>query len=216
MKLSYYTIDNLRLGYDPQGEKGWRVSRFLDLRDALEQYRSLPDDAVKVIGVSNGEQDVELARRLPAGAGTWENVLVLDFLALPLWKKEEGVIASARELASRLDIRYCLTADKLVPAPVGPFASRRQLKGKCLWPDVPGVFESAIRWVYLAGVGWVPPKELKRRFPTPEKNYQYPTVFKYKVDGMTSKGGYAPLEVSHWEYLMLARRTQERLDHKKI
>ena len=59
MKLSYYTIDDLRLGYDPQGEKGWRVSRFLDLRDTLEQYRSLPDDAVKVIGISNGEQDLE-------------------------------------------------------------------------------------------------------------------------------------------------------------
>ena len=32
---------------------------------------------------------------------------------------------------------------------------------------------------------------------------------------MTAKGGYAPLKLSHWEYLMLARRTQERLDHKK-
>ena len=85
MKLSYYTIDDLRLGYDPQGKNGWRISRFLDLRDTLEQYRSLPDDAVKVIGISNGEQDVELVRRLPADAGTWENVLVLDFLALALW-----------------------------------------------------------------------------------------------------------------------------------
>lgn len=214
MKLSYYTIDDLRLGYDPQGETGWRQSCFLDLRDALEQYRSLPDDAVKAIGVSNGEQDVELARRLPVGTDGLENVLVLDFLALPLWKKEEGVIVSARELVDVLDIRWCLSVDKLVPPP-GEKALSKRLKGKYLWPDVPGVFESAIRWVYLSGVGWVPPKELKRRFPTPEKNYQYPTVFKYKVDGMTSKGGYAPLEVSHWEYLMLARRTQERLDHKK-
>lgn len=106
MKLSYYTIDDLRLGYDPQGEKGWRISRFLDLRDALEQYRSLPDDAVKVIGVSNGEQDVELVRRLTVDTGSvvQENVLVLDFLALPLWKKEEGVIVSARELVDVLDI----------------------------------------------------------------------------------------------------------------
>lgn len=111
MKLSYYTIDDLRLGYDPQGEKGWRVFRFLDLRDALEQYRSLPDDAVKVIGVSNGEQELQLVRRLPVDTGTWENVLVLDFLALPLWKKEEGVIVSARELVDALDIRWCLSVD---------------------------------------------------------------------------------------------------------
>ena len=217
MKLSYYTIDDLRLGYDPQGENGWRLSRFLSWQDALAQYRSLPDSAVKVIGVSSGEQDVELVRHLLTDADdtAWENVLVLDFLALPLWKKEEGVISFVKELASRLDIRYCLTADKLVPAPIAPFAFRRKLKGKYLWPDVPGVLESAIRWVYLAGVGWIPPKELKRRFPSPEESYRYPVVFKYQVDGMTAQGGYAPLNLSHWEYLKLARRTQERLDHKK-
>ena len=107
MKLSFYTIDDLRLGYDPQGEQGWRQSRFLDWRDALEQYRSLPDSSVKVFGLSNGEQDVELVRRLSTNTGstTWENTLVLDFLALPLWKKEEGVISLARELVSCLDIR---------------------------------------------------------------------------------------------------------------
>lgn len=217
MKLSYYTIDDLRLGYDPQGERGWRQSRFLDWRDALAQYRSLPDDAVKVFGLSNSEQDVELIQHVPTDAdgSVWENVLTLDFLALPLWKKEEGVISLAQELVPRLDIRYCLTADKLIPAPIGPFASRQNLKGRYLWPDIPGILESAIRWIYLADVGWVPPKELKRRFPSPEQTCRYPVVFKYQVDGMTEKGGYAPLQVSHWEYLMLARRTQERLDHKE-
>lgn len=152
MKLSYYTIDDLRLGYDPQGENGWRLSRFLSWQDAMAQYRSLPDSAVKVIGVSSGEQDVELVRHLLTDADdtAWENVLVLDFLALPLWKKEKGVVSFVKELASRLDIRYCLTADKLVPAPIAP-----------------------------------------------------------------PKRGYAPLNLPHWEYLKLARRTQERLDHKK-
>lgn len=105
--------------------------------------------------------------------------------------------------------------DKLVPAPIGPFSTRQSLKDKYLWPDIPGIFESAIRWIYLAGVGWVPPKELKRRFPSPEQTFRYPLVFEYQVDGMTGKGGYTPLKLSHWEYLMLARRTQERLDHKK-
>lgn len=216
MKLSYYTIDDLRLGYDPQGEHGWRISRFLDLRDALEQYRSLPDDTVKVIGVSNGEQDVELVRRLTVDTGgvVQENVLVLDFLALPLWKKEEGVIVSARELVDVLDICWCLSVDRLVPPP-GEKALSKRLKGKYLWPDVPGIPESAIRWLYLPGTGWISPAELKRRYPAPEQSFRYPAITKYRVDGVTADGTFAPLEVSHWEYLMLARRTQERLDHKK-
>ena len=214
MKLSYYTIDDLRLGYDPQGEKGWRQSCFLDFRDTLEQYRSLPDDAVKVIGVSNGEQDVELVRRLPADDGSRENVLVLDFLALPLWKKEEGVIVSVRELVDVLDIRWCLSVDRLIPPP-GERALSKRLKDKYLWPDVPGIPESAVRWLYLAGVGWISPTELKRRYPTPEQSFHYPAIIKYRVDGVTADGTFAPLEVSPWEYMMLARRTQERLDHKK-
>ena len=213
-KHSYYTVDDLRLGYDPQGESGWRQSRFLNCRDALEQYRSLPDHNVKAVGVSNGEQDVELVRRLPTDS-CWENALVLDFLALPLWKKEEGVISLAGELVSQLNIRYCLAADRLVPAPIGPFASRRDLKDRYLWPDVSGILESAVRWLYLSGIGWVPPEELKRRYPAPEQSFRYPVITKYRVDGVTADGTFAPLEVSHWEYLMLARRTQERLDHKK-
>ncbi len=42
MKLSYYTVDDLRLGYDPKGITGWRLSQFLSLKDALAHYMSLP------------------------------------------------------------------------------------------------------------------------------------------------------------------------------
>lgn len=100
MKLSYYTIDDLRLGYDPQGEQGWRQSQFLDFRDALEQYRSLPDDAGKAFGVSDGDQSLDLV------------------------------------------------------------------------------------------------------------------ITKYRVDGVTPAGAFVPLDLSHWEFKQLERRTQERLDHK--
>ena len=216
MKLSYYTIDDLRLGHDPEGNSGWRQTRHLDGRDALEQYRGLPDTAVKVLGVSSGEQDVELIRRLPVDTGSTidEDVLVLDFFALPLWKKEEGVIRLARELVSQLDIRYCLTGDRLVPAP-GSRGTDKRLKDKYLWPDVPNIPESAIRWLYLAGVGWVSPGEVKRRFPSPETTYRYPVITRYKADGVTKGGTFLPLELSHWEYKMLEHRTKERLDHNQ-
>lgn len=50
MRFSYYTIDDLRLGHDPRGVTGWRLSQFLHWRDALEHYRSLPDSQVKEVG----------------------------------------------------------------------------------------------------------------------------------------------------------------------
>lgn len=41
MNLSYYTVDDLRLGHDPKGVVGWRMSHFLSLDDALTHYASL-------------------------------------------------------------------------------------------------------------------------------------------------------------------------------
>lgn len=54
MRISFYTIDDLRLGYDPKGVTGWRLSQFLDWRDALEHYWSLSGAKVKEFGLSNG------------------------------------------------------------------------------------------------------------------------------------------------------------------
>lgn len=39
MKISYYTIDDIRLGHDPKGVTGWRIRHFLNLDKALAQYR---------------------------------------------------------------------------------------------------------------------------------------------------------------------------------
>ena len=216
MKLSYYTIDDLRLEYDPQGERGWRKSRFLDWRDALEQYRSLPDSGVKVFGVSNGEQEADLVRCVTVDASgiTNENVLVLDFLGLPLWKKEEAVIHLARELVSELDVRYCLAVDRLV-LPPEERPSSQWLDGTYLWPDIPGIPQSAIRWLYLAGVGWISPTELKRRYPAPELSCRYPVITRYRAVGRAENGTFVPLDLTHWEYKLLEHRTKERLDHKK-
>ena len=65
MRISFYTIDDLRLGHDPKGVTGWRLSQFLNWRDALEHYHSLPNDRVKEFGLSNGVQVLQLVRCLP-------------------------------------------------------------------------------------------------------------------------------------------------------
>ena len=77
--------------------------------------------------------------------------------------------------------------------------------GKYLWPDVPGNPASALRWVYLAGKGWLAPTVLK------EHAAVFPLVLKVWADGITDKGDYRPLELEPWEFRLLARRTLERL-----
>ena len=168
-------------------------------------------------GVSNGDQSLELVRHVFADMDSTvqEDVLVLDFLGLPLWKKEETVICLAKELVAQLNIRYCLAVERLVPPPAEK-TSTQWLEGKFLWPNTPGAPESAIRWLYLAGTGWISPTELKRRYPAPEQTCRYPLITRYRVDGVASDGIFVPLDLSHWEYKLLEHRTQERLDHKKF
>lgn len=209
MKISYYTIDDLRLGHDPQGVTGWRLSQFLDWRDALAHYNSLPKSIVKELGVTNGTQVLNLIRCLPVAPDslTGEDVLAADYLTLPAWKDEPMVLEVARELVSSLNIRYCLDHDRIIPAPA-PLPEN--LTGAFLWGSKPGDCVSAIRWIYVAGAGWLSPSELKRRYPAANRAFHYPLVLKYRVDTVTESGQYAPQEVTPWDYKHLEQRTKQR------
>ena len=88
MNLSFYTIDDLRLGHDPKGISGWRSRGFLDIRDALAQYRGLSGTAVKELGMTDGRQQLPLIRRVPLffDAPVCEDVLVTDRLLCSPWR----------------------------------------------------------------------------------------------------------------------------------
>ena len=209
MKLSYYTIDDLRLGHDPRGVTGWRLSQFLDWRDALEHYNGLPKSVVKELGVTNGRQVLSLVRCLPLIAGdlAGEDVLAADYLTLPAWKDEPRVLDMARELVSCLNIRYCLDHDRVIPAPT-PLPEN--LAHAFLWGRRPGDCASAIRWIYVAGVGWLSPEELRRRYPQADRTFRYPLVLKYRVDTRTESGQFEFQEVTPWDYKHLEQRTKQR------
>ena len=105
-----------------------------------------------------------------------------------------------------LGLRYQIEGKILAPIPVNKKQRRKKLAGKYLWPDVPGNPASALRWVYLAGKGWLAPTVLK------ESAAVLPLVLKVRADGITDKGDYRPLELEPWEFRLLARRTLERLE----
>ena len=110
MRISFYTIDDFRLGHDPKGVTGWRLSQFLNWRDALEHYHSLPNDRVKEFGLSNGVQVLQLVRCLPLFPTdrTGYDVLLTDSIVQPLWRNETQALEVAQAAAEHLDVRYCL------------------------------------------------------------------------------------------------------------
>lgn len=210
MRLSFYTIDDLRLGYDPKGVTGWRLSQFLNWRDALEHYRSLPNTRVKEFGLSNGMQVLQLVRSLPLFPGDrrGHDVLLTDGIVQPLWREEPKAAEIARTVVASLGIRYCLDHDRIVPAPE-PLPEH--LEGVRLTDGTP-----AVRRVRVAGEGWLTPEELERRYAPAIRGYRYPLVLMYLVDTMAGDGQPGTQEVTPWAYRRLERRAKQRACQNKI
>ena len=188
MKLSFYTIDDLRLGPNL-----WTESRFDTVPDALSHYRSLPGGTVKELGLISEEWKLPLIRRValfPAGE-PHENVLVTDQLTQPPWKGSPEVLSAARKCVSSLKVRYCLDHDRLVPKP-------EELRQGSFGPPV-------VRRTYIATVGWLSPAELHRRFPEEGGAFSYPLVLTYLADVHLDDGP-RTMELSHWDLRRLEAR----------
>lgn len=192
MKLSFYTIDDLRLGPNL-----WTESRFDAVQDALAHYRSLPDGTVKELGLLDEDRKLPLIRyaALLPNEEAHENVLVTDQLTRPPWRGSPEVLTAARKCVSALKVRYCLDHDRLVPKPA---ELPEELRQSGFGPPV-------VRRVYLAATGWLSPAELKRRFPEERGVFSYPLVLKYLTDVHLDDGP-RTMELSHWDLRRLEAR----------
>ena len=88
----------------------------------------------------------------------------------------------------------------MVPIPAGK-KLREELRDKLLWRGYGGKYDSAIRSMYVYGVGWVSPQDVKKQGPLP-------LVLCYKVDAMTKEGAYLSLEPEPWEYQLMLKYTK--------
>lgn len=207
--LQFYVVDNLWKGT-------LDIHHFRSLPDAIRAYRTLPAANQKALGLQRGTDSIDLVQCLPLFPHDreGEDVMTLRFLEFPLWKSDPQVMEMARELASRLHIRYCLYRHCIIPAPDRDKLPRA-LRDRYLWPDEPGDFDTATQWIYTAGVGRLPAAEFKRRFCASQDAVQYPLVTHISAHGMDGRGNYKSLQVSPWEFHLLARRSKERLDQNK-
>ena len=206
--MTYYTMDDLRLGQGSLLCKGWSLERVQTLDEAVEHYRGIPITKRKVLGLTDGFHVLELVKNVPLllGDPEGEDVLASELgEPLPQWADTPEARQAVRTCLEALGLRYQIEGKILAPIPVNKKQRRKKLSGKYLWPDVPGNPASALRWVYLAGKGWLAPTVLK------ESAAVLPLVLKVRADGITDKGDYRPLELEPWEFRLLARRTMERL-----
>lgn len=218
MNISFYTIDDLSLGYDPKGVTGYRLSQFLCLEDALIHYRDLSASKQKALGLTDGTHVLPLVEccRLFSTDHEGEDVLASDFRMLPLWAELPEAAEAEHICITELRLRYVIRGPVMVPIPPQTELPK-QYQDKYLWLSHGGGDLSAVRWVYAAGRGWCSVSIMDG-----QKDLR-PLILKYRADGLTAQGAYHALEVEPWEYDLLLSRTKERLaknmkeekDHEK-
>ncbi len=202
--LTYYTIDDLRLGQRRSDGPGWRLSEFGLRSDAFRHYRSLDAEKVKVLGVTNGIQALDLVRCIPVFPEdkTGEDVLVTDYEYLPIWCKNPVVDQLAKECIEAFRIRYGLHKFSLFPLRQRGGKQAAQKKFRLI--NVAGS-NSPIRWIYVSGVGWLSPPEFKKRyFPPRNGGFNYPLVMKYRVDAVNRTGRILLLEIAPRDFERMA------------
>ena len=151
MSLTYYSMDDLRLGRGGFLRKGWTIRQFPELEEALEHYRGIPITKRKVLGVTDGFHVLELVKSVPLlpKDEDGEDVLALELgEPLPAWADTPEVRQAVRTCMEALGLRYQIEDKILAPIPHNKKQRRKKLAGKYLWPDVPGNPASALRWVY--------------------------------------------------------------------
>lgn len=203
----FYVVDDLRKGE-------LNIAHFGRLRDAVRAYAALPASNRKALGVQEVGDAVDLIQCLPVRPRDpdGEDVMALEILEHPMWKSRPELLIHAQDLASRFLVRYCLYQGCILPIPMRDTLPKR-LRGKYLWPTVPGDYDTAIHWMEVAGVGRLSLAEFKRGFAAASSP---PLVLSLSAHGQNKNGSYCSLKVSPWEFHLLVRRSEERLNHKNL
>ena len=203
-ELTDYTIDDLRLGQRRSDGSGWRLMEFTRRSEAFRDYRSLGVENIKVLGVTNGIQALDLVRCVPVFSEhkACEDVLVMDYKNLPFWHRNPLVKQLAEECIEAFRIRYGLHEFTLFPL---HRKSEKQMAKRNFRLLNVKESNSPIRWIYVSGVGWLSPEEFKKRYSPPKRSdFQYPLVMKYRVDAVNKDGRILLLEIAPCDFERMA------------
>lgn len=205
--LIYYVVDDLSLPRPGLLRKGRKTHYFFTLKEAIFIYQNLSSSCIKSMGIIDGRYELEIVRCVPLFKydTEGENILASDHKQYPFWANRPEIDQAVQTCRKELRLRYLLYPDAIMPIP-----NSEQLPDEHsnLYLNLSShcARDNAVRQVYIAGVGWVPPRKWKRRAS------RLPLILKFQVDGLTEDGVSVSLNIEPWEYDLLVRRTLERLN----
>lgn len=185
------------------------MRQFSALAEAIDHYRTLPMNGVRVLGMADDAHAYELIRcvRLFPSDAQGEDVLSADYRRNGLAKKNAALKVALDGCLETLHPRFLLEPERLIPI-LQRKKPRKELREALLWQGYEENYDSAIRSVFVGGVGWISPQDVK-------KQRQLPLVLSYRVDGMSKDGAYLSLELEPWEYDLLLEQTKNHYKNKE-
>ena len=115
--------------------------------------------------------------------------MVLDFLDRPDWRADRAVKLTARTLADKLHIRYCLFRRCILPVPVTDKLPRN------------------LRDLRLCRLS---PGEFRRRYRTQSGvSFTYPLVLRLTAHVRRPNGRCRDIKLLPWEFHLMARAREE-------
>lgn len=148
---TYYVVDNV--------PRMSNIYRYDTLQEAIDKYKSLPNDAIKAIGSSiDGRHEID---HIHCRSG--QNVLVMDCANLDPWKSSQESIDAIDMMIAQLNVQHQLSGmfGREYPSVVVELERYKDpnlenyFHNKLLRPADPKSLLSAINEVYVEGAGWL-------------------------------------------------------------
>lgn len=206
MGVVYYTVEDVRGVSNSLLQRLGRCRRAKSLEEAIQRYRKMPCNTVKALYLRDEEHTLELVECVPVAPAylEGEDVLAVSDMAGLSAEAAEAI----RTCIDMLSLRYKFCGDAIIPICEEDELPRKH-SDKLLWLSVEKKPYSAIRWAYVAGVGWVSPGTLQ------DMDGYRPIVTELMVELVTNKGEYVFEKIGAWEYELLLERTLQQENRAK-
>ena len=198
MNLKYYTME------DCHGNAAETMKQFPSMEEALRDYRSLPDDHEKILGITDNEHILVLVRCIPIFPldRRGEDVLMQRWEQMPEWARNSREGNVVKTCVRELGVRYMADGTLLYPVP-SMRRLPRNLRGYILQKEEHQ--KEFYHWVYVAGRGRYTPDGLRAL------RLHRPLVLKYWASAISPDGMRCEVELEPWMYQHLLHHTLQCL-----
>ena len=213
-QLKFYVVDNLRSQQDDN--RGFKLTRYDDLKDAVQAFNSFPKEWTSAIGGALGKGEIDFIHRRNGVPVLVNDFKLIDRWDNPLVHRAVGSIIEQLKVEYESDCRFF--GNKTVVLPLkrdDDMKLNSYFTDKYLRPaedDKSDNLLSAVNEVYCEGEGWIQADDFFKKLDS-QNEYQSSerfTVTKLNVNYVDLHNHYGQADIDPHDFSLLKTQTIER------